>query len=374
MLQRCAVGRLGAAEVAAGHAAPPEAVGVYAFRDAAGGLLYVGTSRNLARRVRSYFGAHHPRASKPARIARLASSVGWRCCGSVLEALVLEARTIGRERPHFNRRLKQTGAYAFVRFDPSDPFPRLEVTRRLDEGPWRYCGPFPGGRVLTAGIDRLADALGLRTCPGTLRPAPDGRACLRLDLGQCSAPCLARATPGAYGRLLARALGVLGPGDAGTARAAGARALPPPAALPGPLVATLAALRAARRASSVIVVLPAAGAPGHRLLGVADGRLRAVAPAATTSALRPAFLRVTRVLEPPASPLIARAALDEVRIVTAWLASREGRAAAVDVGRLGPAAAWARVEALATMGPLFAPSAAALDQPQRERLERRPVG
>ena len=367
------MGRLGAADVAGGLAAPPEAVGVYAFRDAEGALLYVGTSRNLARRVRSYFGTHHPAASKAARIARLAASVGWRCCGSVLEALVLEARTIGRERPHFNRRLKQTGAYAYVRFDPRDPFPRLEITRRLEEGPWRYCGPFPGGRALRAGLERLADALGLRTCPGALHPDPDGRACLRLDLGQCSAPCLARTTPGAYGRVVARALGALGGGDAPTARAVGARALVPPAALPRPLVASLAALGAARRASSVIVVLPAAGAPGHRLLGVAAGQLRTVVAAPTVAALRAAFLRVARALEAPATALIAREALDEVRIVTAWLASRAGRAAAVDVGRLGTAAAWARVEALATAGPLFAPLARALDEPERERLERGPV-
>ena len=122
------MGRLSAADVRAGHGTPPSAPGVYAFRDAAGRLLYVGVSRDLARRVRSYFTAGVPRGAKRGRIARLTASVGWRTAPSVLEALVLEARTIACERPWFNRRLKDVGRHVWVRADLRDPFPRLEVT------------------------------------------------------------------------------------------------------------------------------------------------------------------------------------------------------------------------------------------------------
>src|SRR4029077_13658994 len=134
---------------------------------------------------------------------------------------VLEARAIATERPHFNRRLKHAGRHVYLRFDPRDPFPRLEVSRRLEDGPWRWLGPFPGGRRLARAVDAVADALGLRTCPGALRPDPAGRACLRLHLGQCTAPWVARTAPGAAGRRLAGALAVLGVGDVGTARASG---------------------------------------------------------------------------------------------------------------------------------------------------------
>src|SRR6476660_2367972 len=147
-------------------AGPPPLPGVDAFRDAAGALLYVGSSGDLARRVRSYFAPGHPRAGKTARVARLATRVAWRTRGSVLEARVLEARAIAAERPHFNRRLKDTGRHAYLRIDPRDPFPRIETVRRLDDGPWRHVGPFPGGPRLEAAVARVADALGLRTCAG----------------------------------------------------------------------------------------------------------------------------------------------------------------------------------------------------------------
>jgi hypothetical protein len=348
------VGRLSAADVRSGRGTPPARPGVYAFRDGGGHLLYVGVSRDLGRRVRSYFAPGVPRAAKHGRIAHLAASVAWRIAPSLLEALVLEARTIAREKPWFNRRLKDTGRYVWVRVDVRDPFPRLEVTRRLEPGPWRYVGPMPSGRALRRALDALADALGLRTCPGALTPDPEGRACLRLDLGQCSGPCVTAIHRGDYGRAVVRALAVLGGVHADTARAAGARAGPAVTALPAPVASALAALRAARQAEQVVVVVPAASGSGHRLIAVAGGRLRFALTASRTTELQPAFVRVAAALAEPAPAIVPREALDEIRVVTAWLASPPGRAAAVDVGRLGRAAAWERVRVLAVPGPMFA--------------------
>lgn len=341
--------------VAAGLIAPPAQPGVYAFRDGGDRLLYVGSSRDLGRRVRSYFAPGWPPASKEGRIARLAARVVWQPCGSHLEALVLEARTIQRERPHFNRRLKQCGAYAYVRFDPRDRFPRLELSRELVPGPWRYLGPFPGGRHLGAALERLADALGLRTCAGELRPDPAARACLRRDLGQCTAPCVGATAPGAYGRALARALGALGESDGrlGAARPANQ------VRLSGPAGGALAALRAARRAVQVLVVVAASGTRGHRLLAVSGGRLRAAVSVPDRRDRAAGFARACAALEPPPAALLEREELDEVRLVTAWLAGAEGRAATIDVARLGRAAAWAALAARVTPGPLFASCSAA---------------
>jgi DNA polymerase III subunit epsilon len=340
-----------ARDVAAGLAWPPATVGVYAFRDAAGDLLYIGSSRDLARRVRSYFAPRHAPRTKIGRLVRLAARVEWQTCPSVLEALVFEARAIARRRPHFNRRLKQAGRYVWVRIDPRDPYPRLDITRTLEGGPWRHLGPFPGGSRLRDAVARLADALALRTCAGTLRPDPAGRACLRLDLGHCAAPCLARVGPGAYGGQVSRALAALGDTTVDGARWSGTPALP--AVLPGPVASALRALGAARRAARVLVVAPAADGPGHRLVAIGGGRLRAAVSAPCAAELAAGFARAVAAVERPLPALVPREALDEIRIVTAWLAGRDGRRAAVDVGRLGRRAAWEAVLARAAPGPLF---------------------
>jgi hypothetical protein len=347
-------GEVAAGAVARGAVGLPRLPGVYRFRDEAGALLYVGTSRDLGRRVASYFEAHHAPASKEGRIARLAARVEWDAVPSAVEALVLEGRTIQCERPYFNRRMKDVGRLAYVRFDERDPFPRFEVARHLEAGPWRYLGPFPGSRALATALERLADALGLRTCAGQLDPDPGGRACLRLDLGQCDAPCLARVTPGVYGRQLARALVALGGGEPEVARALGARAGVPRATLPRPVTAALRALRARRLWGAIVAVVPVIGAPGHRLLAIGGGRLLSAVASPSSSTLPAAFARTLRALDPPPAVLVPREALDEVRLLTGWLASAEGRAASIDLARLGRERAWTEVLKRVSPGELFA--------------------
>jgi hypothetical protein len=71
------------------------------------------------------------------------------------------------------------------------------------------------------------------------------------------------------------------------------------------------------------------------------------------TALSAAFHRALEALSAPPADLIEREAFDEVRIVTAWLATPEGRAASIDVERIGREGAWAQVIARTTPGPLF---------------------
>jgi predicted GIY-YIG superfamily endonuclease len=81
-------------------ASAPTAPGVYLLRDAQGTALYVGKANNLRRRLRTHFSARRWRALK-ADFAR-AVTAEWTEVGSELEALLLEADLIRRERPVVN--------------------------------------------------------------------------------------------------------------------------------------------------------------------------------------------------------------------------------------------------------------------------------
>ncbi len=78
----------------------PHAPGTYRFYDVEDGLLYVGQSKDLARRLASYF-----HARPPARVKRLLDRL-WRieydATGSDLEAMLREASQIRRDRPAAN--------------------------------------------------------------------------------------------------------------------------------------------------------------------------------------------------------------------------------------------------------------------------------
>lgn len=80
----------------------PSAPGVYQFLDRGGAVLYVGTSRNLRSRVRTYFSASETRRSVLDMLPR-AESIRPIVCATAVEAAVRELRIIAREQPPANR-------------------------------------------------------------------------------------------------------------------------------------------------------------------------------------------------------------------------------------------------------------------------------
>ena len=87
---------------------PARAPGVYLFvaeHDSQRHMLYVGKSKNIRARVRTYFTA----AEKRPRIdemVRLATGVEAVPCATQLQAEVTELRLIGSHAPRYNRRSK----------------------------------------------------------------------------------------------------------------------------------------------------------------------------------------------------------------------------------------------------------------------------
>ncbi|WP_345080570.1 DEDD exonuclease domain-containing protein [Brachybacterium paraconglomeratum] len=80
----------------------PSVPGVYRFFDAQGAVLYVGTSRNLRSRVRTYFTAAETRRKVLDMLPR-AESIGVIECATPTEARIRELRIIAQEKPPSNR-------------------------------------------------------------------------------------------------------------------------------------------------------------------------------------------------------------------------------------------------------------------------------
>ena len=81
----------------------PTAPGVYVFRDASGGALYVGSSVDVRRRARSYFSGGDSRGRMRVMVG-LCESVEAVACAHMLEAWTVEEQLIDRLQPPYNRR------------------------------------------------------------------------------------------------------------------------------------------------------------------------------------------------------------------------------------------------------------------------------
>ncbi len=173
----------------------PAQPGVYIFRGPQGEHLYVGTSKNLRSRVKTYFTRGEQRR-QIREMLELAVGVDTYVCATELEARVVEVRMIDRHRPRYNRRSTKPERTAWIGFT-DERYPRLRVTRSASGGS-ALVGPMRGSGESQAAIEAVQHALGVRTCSTrlTIVPRAGARACLLKDLGQCAAPCVGGAESG----------------------------------------------------------------------------------------------------------------------------------------------------------------------------------
>jgi DNA polymerase III subunit epsilon len=168
----------------------PAAPGVYLFKDSKGGVLYVGTSQDIRRRVRTYFTASEQR-TRMSEMVGIAVSVTSVVCETTLEAQVRELRLIAQHKPRYNRRSRNPERSPWVKLTV-EPFPRLSIVREVIADGARYFGPFGSRLFAQSAIDAVHEVLPLRQCTKRLSSAGRSADCVLAQMGRCGGPCAGR--------------------------------------------------------------------------------------------------------------------------------------------------------------------------------------
>lgn len=174
----------------------PRAPGVYLFRDQRDEVLYVGTSRNLRNRVRTYFTASETR-TRMGEMVMLAARVESVVCASALEAQVRELRLIAGHRPPYNRRSKFPDRVSWLKLT-REAWPRVSIVSRVLDDDADYVGPFRRRRLAEEALTALHDVFGIRQCTPRLPRTPRSTACALAELGHCLSPCDGSVSPEVY--------------------------------------------------------------------------------------------------------------------------------------------------------------------------------
>lgn len=157
----------------------PAKPGCYLMKDKYGTIIYVGKSKLLKNRVRSYFtGAHD---HKTQRLVQEIVDFEYIITSSEIEALILEMNLIKKYDPKYNVMLKDDKSYPYLKIT-SERHPRLLITRKVKRDKGKYFGPYPNviaARETKKLLDRLYP---LRKCNN-----PPGRPCLYYHMNQCLA-------------------------------------------------------------------------------------------------------------------------------------------------------------------------------------------
>ncbi|GAB4540009.1 MAG: excinuclease ABC subunit UvrC [Anaerolineales bacterium] len=179
----------------------PTKPGCYLYRNAEGTIIYVGKAINLKNRVRSYFHADSSHDAKTRRLVRDIADIEWIVVGSELEALILEMNLIKKHRPKYNIRLKDDKRYPYIKIHWNEPYPKITVTRQMDEDGARYFGPYASAWAVYQTLDVLRRIFPYLTCDREITGS-DKRACLYYDIKLCSAPCIGAATQAQYRQMI----------------------------------------------------------------------------------------------------------------------------------------------------------------------------
>ena len=195
--------------------------GVYRWLDAQGNVLYVGKAKNLRNRMQTYVQEGPKRSAWTEIMVRQIADFDVTVVNSELEALMLETNLIKELRPKYNIMMKDDKNYVYARVSVQDPYPRIDIVRKMEKDGALYFGPktsaeevrgtlsflrtlFPfrnckmqiePGKIVSAEQKIKVPAIALEvTCHDRDRPTP----CVDHHIKQCIAPCIGAVTPEEY--------------------------------------------------------------------------------------------------------------------------------------------------------------------------------
>jgi len=170
----------------------PQSSGCYLFKNKKGQIIYVGKSKYLPKRVKSYFQKNH-KDQKTLSLVNEITDVEFMTTNDESQALLLEDELIKSHKPKYNIKAKDDRSRRWFITLSSDEFPRLLV-----------CNPSNlTGQVLLESTssnscyeiyEMVHDIFNLRSCSYNLTEEniQNGKfkSCLEFHLGRCNAPCV----------------------------------------------------------------------------------------------------------------------------------------------------------------------------------------
>ena len=175
----------------------PTSPGVYILRDGSGEAIYVGKAKQLRTRVRSYFGSSRSLEPRMRALSQQVATIDHVVTRSEAEALLLEATLIKRHQPTYNIRLKDDKRYPYLKVDVESPWPRVTITRRVEDDGARYFGPYASAGSVRRTLDVVKKLFPWRSCTKTIT-GTDPRPCLDYYIKRCIAPCTGYCTDVEY--------------------------------------------------------------------------------------------------------------------------------------------------------------------------------
>ncbi|MGL5328434.1 MAG: GIY-YIG nuclease family protein, partial [Peptostreptococcaceae bacterium] len=159
----------------------PQKPGIYMMLDNNEEIIYVGKSKSLRARIKSYFYNSNNHSRKIKRMVKNIKDIKIIETDTELDALILECKKIHEIKPMYNTLMKKHENYKYLKIDIKDKI-GIYVTDIIEADGAHYFGPYTMDKKLEEIKSILLEAYKLPICYKYNK-------CIRFDLNKCIGPC-----------------------------------------------------------------------------------------------------------------------------------------------------------------------------------------
>ena len=184
----------------------PDNPGIYKFFDKKGRLLYIGKSKNLKKRISSYFSKQNEQIhERTLRLIFHIHQIEIIKTNTELEALILEDNLIKQHLPQYNIKQKKFKEQAYLVIS-SDKFPTIKIITNEEVECFELIYiPFKGKFAAEKILHTLQNILKIRKCKDRVPK----RKCIQYEFGKCIGPCRGKISSTEYQKVINKAIDFL---------------------------------------------------------------------------------------------------------------------------------------------------------------------
>jgi len=168
----------------------PNSPGVYKFLNKSLEIIYVGKSKNLKKRVKSYF--IKQQNNKISKMVKEITKIDFVISDSEHDALLLENNMIKENKPKYNILLRDDKTYPYIAIS-KERFPKVYTTRKINIKKEDVFGPYTNVKSMRGILGLIKNLYKIRNCNYILSEEniknKKFKVCLEYHLGNCKGPC-----------------------------------------------------------------------------------------------------------------------------------------------------------------------------------------
>jgi len=188
----------------------PSSPGVYFMKDSQGIIIYVGKSKNLKKRVQSYFYHSKTHSRKVEKLVKTLKDFDYIQTDTEFEAFMLECQLIKKLKPFFNKQMKNPLSYTYIGIKMNEEIRSLEVTNfPIESKDHLYFGPYTSKNTVEKAIQGIKECYKINCNNPSKRNSP----CLNYTLGLCIGMCLGGSAMVQYNAIIDKIIALLNGSD-----------------------------------------------------------------------------------------------------------------------------------------------------------------